>query len=352
MGRAPTASTDLAARARRLGVSHEALEVHRAAAAVDLHVESFIWTRVAGYRIERHHDHTLLGGRLFGQADVPRMKAAGLGGAVMSIATNPFRALSARRRAARLNVARLRRTLASCDGVEVVADATAFDRARAAGDLGCFLGLQGANALIPEDIGSPALADVSRITLVHLTRSRHGSASAPLGGGHGLRPEGARMIEAMRAHGVLLDLAHASPPTFWQALDAHGSGTPAIVSHTGARAVHDSWRNVDDDQIRAIAARGGVVGVILHRGFLTSRRRRASAADVAAHIDHIVRVGGEDVAALGSDYDGLILPPPDLRSVDELPRVTQALLDLGHPPERIVKVLGTNPVRPIRALRP
>jgi membrane dipeptidase len=347
-----TTSADAATWARALGVSREAVEVHRAAGVVDLHVESFIWTRLAGYRLDRQHEHTLLGGRLFGQADVPRMRAAGLGGAVMSIATNPFRPLQSRRKAVRVNVARLRRVLMACDGVDVVADAPAFDRARARGRLACFLALQGANALTPDDLGGPALADVSRITLVHLTRSRHGAASAPLGGDRGLRPEGARMIEAMRANGVLLDLAHAAPSTFWQALDIHGSEGPVIVSHTGVRAQHPSWRNVDDDQIRAIAARDGVVGVILHRGFLTSWGRSARAADVARHIDHIVRIGGERTAALGSDYDGFILPPADLRSVTELPRVVQALLDLGHPPDRIMRILGENPVRPLRAARP
>ena len=353
MGPTPSTSDgDAATWARHLGVSREAVEVHRAAAVVDLHVESFIWTRLAGYRLDRRHDRSPLGGRLFGQVDVPRMRAAGLGGAVMSIATNPFRPMQGRRRAVRVNIARLRRLLAACPDVDVVADVAAFERARAEGHLACLLALQGANALTPDDLASPALSDVCRITLVHLTRSRHGSASAPLGGDRGLRPEGARMIEAMRAHSVLLDLAHAAPSTFWQALEVHGTETPVIVSHTGARAVRDSWRNVDDDQIRAIAARDGVVGVILHRGFLTSWTRRASAADVAAHLDHIVRVGGEQTAALGTDYDGFILPPPDLRSVTDLPRVVQALLDLRHPPERIVQMLGANPLRPLRAIRP
>ncbi|HEX7096011.1 MAG TPA: membrane dipeptidase, partial [Acidimicrobiales bacterium] len=167
-----------------------------------------------------------------------------------------------------------------------------------------------------------------------------------------LSAAGRSMIEAMREQRVLLDLAHASQDTFWQALDAHGTDFPVIVSHTGVRAVHDSWRNLDDDQIRAIAARDGVIGVMLHAGFLTSRWRTATALDVARHIDHVIRVGGERAAALGTDYDGFIVPPRDLRSVVELPRVSQALLDLGHPPDRIVRVLGENALRPLRVMRP
>jgi len=338
--------------ARRLGVSREAIDIHLAAGVVDLHVESFVWTRVFGYRLDRSHDRTLLGGRLYGQADVPRLLRAGMGGAVMSIATNPFRTQGSRRRVARVHVARLRRVLAAIDGVEVVDNAADFDRARADGRLACFLALQGANAISPDDLASPALRGVSRITLVHLTRSRYGSPNAPLGGGRGLPKAGRSMVEAMRRHHVLLDLAHASRRTFWDALDVWGDDQPVIVSHTGVRRVHESWRNIDDDQIRAIADRGGVVGIMLHAPFLTSRPRTAGALDVARHISHVIDVGGEATAALGTDYDGLILPPRDLRSVVELPRITQALLDLGHPPERIARVLGENPLRPLRVLRP
>jgi membrane dipeptidase len=342
---------DLAAWARQLGVSQEAVELHAAAGLFDLHVESFIWTRVFRYDLARRHDRTLLGGRLFGQVDVPRLRAAAVAGACMSIATNPFRPMSSRRRVVRVNVARLRRALVAAD-VDVVDNAAAYDRARAAGRLACFIGLQGANALRPDDVGSPALAGLSRVTLVHLTRSRHGAASAPGGGGRGLRAEGRAMVEALRAHAVLLDLAHASPRTFWDAMDAHGTTTPVIVSHTGVRSVRDSWRNLDDDQIRAIAATGGVVGIILHAGYLASPGRRASAADVVRHIEHVIRVGGEEAAAIGTDYDGFIIPPRDLRTVTALPRLTQAMLDAGHAPERIIRVLGTNALRPLRAVRP
>jgi membrane dipeptidase len=346
----PTRS-DPAAVARRLGVSTEAVELQRAAAPVDLHIESFIWTRTFRYDLGRRHRHSALGGRLFGQVDIPRLRAADVAGAWMSIATNPLRSLASRRRTVRVNVARLRRTLLAAD-VDVVADAASFDVSRAAGRLACFIGIQGANAMRPDDIGSPALADVSRVTLVHLTRSRHGAASAPAGGHGGLRAEGRAMVEALREHRVLLDLAHASPRTFWDALDAHGPGAPVIVSHTGASGVRRSWRNLDDDQIRAIADIGGVVGVILHRGFLAQPGWRATTRDVVRHIERVIAVGGEDAAAIGSDYDGFILPPRGLRSVDELARLTQAMLDRGHSHERIRRVLGTNALRPLRALRP
>jgi membrane dipeptidase len=344
-------SLDPAGWARRLGITREAVEVHLAAGMFDLHVESFIWTRTFRYDLGRRHERTPLGGRLLGQVDVPRMRDAGLAGACMSIATNPFRSMQGRRRVIRRNVARLRRVLLSA-GADVVHDSTGFDAARAAGRLACFIGVQGANALEPDDLRSPALSGISRVTLVHLTRSRFGAVSAPAGGGGGLRDAGRRMVAALREQRVLLDLSHASRRTFWDALEAHGRDAPVIVSHTGVAAVRPSWRNIDDEQIRAVASTGGVVGVILHGGYLASPARRASAADVVRHIDHVIRVGGEDTAAIGTDYDGFIVPPRDLRTVTALPRLTQAMLDAGYAPERIFRVLGTNALRPLRMLRP
>jgi membrane dipeptidase len=327
-------------------------DVLASAEVIDLHVESFIWTRLFGYRLDRWHERTLLGARYFGQADLPRLRAGRFTGAVMSIATNPFRSLSRRREITRRNVARLRRLLEDA-GAAVVADAAAYRAVRAGGRarLACFVALQGGNALATEDLAAPELSDVSRITLVHLTRSRLGATSAPGGGRAGLTAEGRRFVEAMAERSIVLDLAHAGRATFWDALEVHPSGRPAIVSHTGAAAVCPSWRNVDDDQIRAIADRGGVVGVMFHRGFLARPARRASAAVVARHVAHVVDVGGEDCAAIGSDFDGMIVPPADLDSVLRLPTLVRAMLDQGLAPPVVAKVLGANYLRVVEAVR-
>jgi membrane dipeptidase len=317
---------------------------------VDLHVESFIWTRVFGYRLDRSHGRTPLGDRYFGHADLPRLRAAGYTGAVMSIATNPFRSRSGRRAATLRNLARLRRLLRDA-GAAVVADAAGYRRARRDGRLACFVALQGGNALAPDDLASPAIGDVSRITLVHLTRSRLGAPSAPGGGPRGLTVEGRRFVEAMAERSILLDLAHANRTTFWDVLDVSPAENPVIVSHTGVAAVCRSWRNVDDDQIRAVADRGGVVGIMFHRGFLTRPARRAAAADVARHVAHVVNVGGEDCAAIGSDFDGMIVPPADLADVRALPTLVRALLDAGLPAPTVAKILGANYLRVVDAVR-
>ncbi|HEX2274523.1 MAG TPA: membrane dipeptidase [Acidimicrobiales bacterium] len=346
-----------AERATALGISREAVEVWDASEVVDAHVESFVWSRVLGYDVGRRHGGGLLGGCFYSQADLPRMVEAGLGGAVLSVATNPFRRRERRTATLLANLARLRATVDAWPTSGVVADHAAYRRARAEGKLACFLAVQGGNALgspadlerIPDDV-------VSRITLMHLTASPLGSSSAPSlpvrGRQRGLTRLGAQLVEAMNARRVLVDLAHVSPEGFWGALDVHDRAQPAIVSHTGVRGVHDMWRNVDDAQLRAVAELGGVVGVMFHAKFLGDRFWSGRADAVVDHLAHVVRVAGEDTAAIGSDYDGLIVPPTDLRTVDRLPVLVQRMLDRGFGPERIAKVLGGNYLRVVAAVRP
>src|SRR5207253_268524 len=132
-------------------------------------------------------------------------------------------------------------------GVAVVSDVAGYRRARAEGRMACFLAVQGGNAVDAEDVASlPEV--VSRVTVVHLTRSALGSPARPGPlSRHGLTPAGRAYVEALDARRIVVDLAHVNGPGFWDALAAHDPSAPVIVSHTGVRGVHDVWRNIDDD---------------------------------------------------------------------------------------------------------
>lgn len=337
------------------GVSREAMEIHAAAEVVDIHVESFVWTRLLGYRLAARHGGGVLGGRLYSQFDLPRMADGGVDGAVLSIATNPFRRHRRRAQALTTNLQRLMAEVEAHPGAGVVFDYAGYEQARAAGRRPCFLAVQGGNAI---DGGGPIHPAISRVTLVHLTNSAVGTTGSPLGrrwGGDrrpGLTAAGRTLVEALDAHRVIVDLAHISRQGFDAALEAHDPSLPAVVSHTGVAAVHPSWRNLDDHQIRAIAATGGVVGIMYHSGFLEDRAMDGRAAAVVRHVAHVIDAGGEDTAALGSDWDGMIITPRDMPTVAELPVITQRMLEQGWSTERITKVLGANYLRVVRHMRP
>jgi len=341
--------------ARRLRISTEAVELYAASEVVDAHVESFVWTRVAGYDLGHRHGRGLFNGRFYSQADLPRMMEAGLSAAVLSVATNPLRPRSGRTTTVVRNLARLRAAVEREGGrVAVVTDRAGYDSARAAGRLACFLALQGGNALgCPDDVERLPPDLVSRVTLVHLTASPLGSPSAPsTRPGGGLTHGGRAFVEALNGARILVDLAHISARGFWDALEVHDRAQPAIVSHTGVRGVHDVWRNVDDDQIRAIAELGGVVGIMFHAGFLGRSFWAGRSEAIAAHIEHVINVAGEHSVAIGSDFDGLIVPPTDLPTVSELPVLVQRMLERGFSSERVTRVLGANYLDVVSRIRP
>ncbi len=341
--------------ARVLGISEEAVRLHHDCEVIDLHVDSFIWTRVFGYDLRRRHGPGLFGGDFLSQADFPRILEAGVTGAIWSITTQPLRTASSRARAFSTNLERLRAIFASVpEQFEVVRDLSGYRAARAAGRHAAMIGVQGGNAVdaTPETVELLG-RDVIRVTLVHLSSSRVGATSSPLrrGADTGLTPLGREMVESLDARRILVDLAHVSRRGFFDAVEVHDRSLPLIVTHTGVAGVHPHWRNLDDEQLRAIADAGGTVGIMFQSNFLDGRHRGTLSRSVVDHVAHVVDVVGEDHVSIGSDFDGAIVPPDDLRSCLELPRLVQHMLDRGFGEDRIRKILGGNFLRVLGHLR-
>ena len=204
-------------------------------------------------------------------------------------------------------------------------------------------------------MGSGADCDILRITLVHLTSSDLGETNAPAGrylhpSVHGLTDRGREYVRRLNDQKIFVDLAHIGRRAFFDAVSAHDKSQPLMVTHTGVAGVHDVWRNINDEQIKAVADTGGCVGIMFHTDFL-GPKGDVTASTVVDHIDHVIQVVGEDFVSIGTDYDGAIIPPHDLPTLFEMPRVAQAMLDRGYTPSRIDKVLGGNFLRVVEALR-
>lgn len=174
-----------------------------------------------------------------------------------------------------------------------------------------------------------------------------GCGDAPRHGG--LSPRGRQVVEAMEALGMLVDISHVAPTTFAQALEV--ARRPCVASHSCARALRDHPRNLTDDQLRALAQRGGVACLNLYPAFL-AEGGRAGLPEVVAHAERFLHAAGEEHVGLGCDYDGIDLVPEGLPDVSALPRLTDALLRRGWPERAVEKLLGANLLRVFEEVLP
>ena len=160
----------------------------------------------------------------------------------------------------------------------------------------------------------------------------------------GLSDFGRTIISEMNRVGMMVDLSHAAGSSFYQAIEA--SSTPIVCSHSSARALCDHPRNLTDDQLRALAASGGVAQVCLYDGFLR-KEGGATIDDAVRHICHMVEVAGIDHVGIGTDFDGDggIIGCADASEVINL---TRRLRDKGFTEEEIEKLWGGNFLRVMR----
>jgi microsomal dipeptidase-like Zn-dependent dipeptidase len=159
----------------------------------------------------------------------------------------------------------------------------------------------------------------------------------------GLTPLGEAVLARMEALGIALDLAHASPRAVDDALAR--ARKPVVVSHTGVQATCPGPRNLSDDQLRRIAAQGGVVGI----GFFPGAVCGGDVEAIARAIRHAREVAGPGAVAFGSDWDGATTTPFDAAG---LPRLTEALLAAGLGQDELRAVAGENALRVLRATLP
>ncbi|MGN6435090.1 MAG: dipeptidase [Agriterribacter sp.] len=260
--------------------------------------------------------------------------------------------------------------------------------------LGCMIGVEGGHMI--EDrldyIDSLYNRGVRYLTLTwNNSTSWASSAKEEAGktGVPGLNDFGKRVVKRMNELGMMVDLSHTGDKTFYDALAV--TTKPVLLSHSSAYALCPVYRNLKDDQIKAVAKNGGVIQVNFYSGFLDSsynRRRQQitnqrrldkdslrkmnwsdtaiskwvagrNAKDLEAirppfsiildHIDYMVKLAGVDHVGIGADMDGIESLPKGINGVQDYPKITKGLLERGYSEADILKILGGNFIRVFKA---
>jgi membrane dipeptidase len=324
--------------------------LHADAGLIDLHVDMVIQRQLFGYDMSAEHAPGRYGKPRYNHVDVPRMQQAAYGGACLGIHWWPWQ--SERGWAAALRQLDVVDALCEQDErTHRVRSPADWDAARRRGTLALMPGVEGAHMLNGrvERVDVLAERDVAYLTLAHF--SKNDAATPSMGRGanerDGLTAFGEAVVRRAQDVGVVVDVAHVNTPG---ALDAcRIADRPLLCTHTGAKGVHPSARNIHDEVIDAIARVDGTIGIIFSPHFLAGTKRAGTEA-LVRHARYIAdRVGARHVA-LGSDYDGW-LPAifSDHRDCRDTLRVTAALLEDGFSASEVQGMLRGNALRVFEA---
>lgn len=317
--------------------------------------------------------------------DVPRLLDGGVGAQLWSVyvpadTDEPFSATMRQIDLVETMIERDERLVKAATG----SDARAI---RDGGRIASLLGAEGGHSIEGSLVNLRALADrgVRYMTLTHSDTHEWADSATdePVHGG--LTAFGRDVVREMNRLGMLVDISHVSADTMRDALDA--SVAPVIASHSNAFALAPHPRNIPDDILREVGARGGVIMAVFFSGFVVpetarrmlqmfqemrvvraelgndeeavaaemERRERemgldaGEVSDVVDHIEHIAEMAGIDAVGLGSDFDGMTTTPVGLEDVSCYPAITDELLDRGWSVPDIRKVLGENTLRVLDA---
>lgn len=333
-----------------------AAELHRDAVVVDCHNDIAMSIALR----ELNGDRSTLEHRW-----IPELRAGGVDVQVMPIYVGdevPEATL-------RSSLFRLQRVLdeveANADSVAICLDGSQIDRAVDSGKIAMVLALEGCHQF-GTDVGLVRTfhrLGVRMISFTHFGRTPLADGSAEDATGGRLTRAGVAVLKEMERLGIVMDVSHLGIRGVDHVLEL--ATRPVIASHSNARAVFDVHRNIHDRQLKAIAATGGVIGVNLLPGLISSSR--PSFDGVLDQVDHLVDVAGVDHVGIGSDFivDYFRERYPDSASLiqegidsraeipglirpSDLPKLTEALVSHGYTDVLVHKILGANFLRVFR----
>jgi len=349
------------------------------AVGIDSHIDT-IQRVMMGDDLGKRHDA--------GHVDFPRLREGEMHAAFFALWVPVFfRGAEAVRRTLDLRDAMQSVLDEHADQVELATTASDIERIVKAHKIAAFLTIEGGHS-IDDDLHvlrTYYRLGIRSMTLTHARNTNWADSASDTPANNGLIDFGKDVVHEMNRLGMIVDLAHVSDKTFYDALAV--TTKPLIVSHSSMRAISNVARNVSDEMLRALAKNGGVIGINFGMGFINPKDSEAlrsateteaeaplltgraldeyaaenalqlfgkratvvaTVEDIADHIDHAVKVAGIDHVGIGSDFDGIAGTANGLEDVSKMPSLIAALLNRGYRESEVKKILGQNHLRVIR----
>ncbi|MGM9747564.1 MAG: dipeptidase [Candidatus Cryptobacteroides sp.] len=320
-----------------------------------------------------------------GQVDFPKLKRGGVDGSFFAIYTSPSKQGTEATAYALELIAALKDAVESSDSATIALSPAEALRNKEEGKFSVFIGMENGS---PIGKSLPLLRQFYRMGVRYMTlcHSKDNEICDSCAGNdywNGLSPFGREVVAEMNRLGMIIDVSHISDKSFYDVLEC--SSVPVVASHSCCRSLANHPRNMTDDMICAIAAKGGVIQVNFYPVFLDSgfakvleesrieergdivesifisdpadkakreawyevedelaRLPRPSYKKIVDHIDHIVSLVGVDYVGLGSDFDGIAVTPEGLENASDFYKIFDELRTRGYSEEDIEKIAGGN----------
>jgi membrane dipeptidase len=363
-------------------ISMKAKKLHSKALVCDMHSDTVLKLKRGDFILGEKHST--------GHIDIPRLREGGVDLQVWGIWVEPkYLPDSAAKQAFDLIDLFYQQLDKYPQDLELVTNLDQFKKVNKEGKIACFLGLEGGHS-IEGDLSILRIfyrLGVRYMTLTWENSNPLASSAADTSSQKsGLTDLGKEAVREMNRLGMIIDVSHLSEQAFWDVVNL--SNAPIIASHSCVKAICNHYRNLTDEQIKAIANSGGVIGINFFSGYLDDDFRRvsdsiykeiqikkeeikekfkgddkkieeetsllyqnakfpppATLSKLVDHIDYVVKLVGPDFVSLGSDFDGIPAIPLEIKDASGLPAITQELMNRGYKDKDIKKILGGNFLR-------
>lgn len=332
----------------------EYLQIHQEAIVVDTHCDTLktlipMFTRPKDSQWDDRSDVGMGSRSTLGHIDIPRMYEGGVNCQVFAISSERSRLPPHPLRTSLEMVDRFYRECEENSGT--IAPIMSYEdviKAEKEGKIAAMLSIEGAD-VIEGNAGILRVfyrLGVRMVGLVHSIRNLLADGVADRRSRGRLSVLGVESVELMDKLGMIIDVSHLNDEGFWDLVEI--TENSFIASHSNARAICDHPRNMNDDMIRTLAEKGGVMGMNFAPNFV--HPYNATVERLVDHIDHIVELVGPDHVGLGSDFDGIPFTPSGLEDVTKMPNITKELIKREYSIIDVKKILGENHLRLFKAV--